>query len=167
MSETAYEADDQQSWNRYEHELQFLYILRWIMGITALIAFLLLAIDYGVYLDATSCFWIETGQIIVGYLFLCGYALQLITRRDRWKYLHYNKFKYAASLGMLFEIAIVSGFQIDLRTMWLLQDLGPPHLPASTTVAISSLHFFQCHSLGYQTGVNLWLSITPLRRILS
>lgn len=110
-------------WNRYEHELQFLYILRWIMGITALIAFLLLAIDYGVYLDATSCFWIETGQILVGSLFLCGYVLQLIIRRDRWKYLHYNKFKYAVSLGMLLEIAIVYGFQIDLRTLWLLQDL--------------------------------------------
>lgn len=111
------------SWNRYEHEFHFLHILRWIMGFTALIAFLLLAIDYGVYLTPQSLFWVETGQILVVYLFLGGYVLQLIIRRDRWKYLHYNKFKYAASLGMLLEIAIVYGFQIDLRTVRLLQDL--------------------------------------------
>ncbi|GAK59805.1 potassium uptake protein, TrkH family [Candidatus Vecturithrix granuli] len=110
-------------WNRYEHELHFLYILRWIMGFTALIAFLLLAIDYGVYLDSQSLAWVETGQVIVGYLFLGGYVVQLIIRRDRWKYLRHNKFKYAVSLGMLLEIAIVYGFQIDLRVVRLLQDL--------------------------------------------
>lgn len=121
------------SWNRYEHELHFLYILRWIMGFTALFAFLLLVLDYGFYLNLQTLFWVETGHLIVGYLFLCGYVLQLIIRRDRWKYLRYNKFKYAASLGMLLEILVVYGFKVDWAEVGLLQGLDTltfrhPHL---------------------------------------
>lgn len=110
-------------WKRYEHELQFLSILRWIMGFTALSAFLLLVLDYGVYLSPQDLSHVETGQLVVAYLFLSGYILQLIIRRDRWKYLRQNTIKYVFSLGMLIEIAIVYGFHVNLAKLGIFQHL--------------------------------------------
>lgn len=110
-------------WKRYEHELQFLYILRWIMGFTALIAFLLLALDYGFYLSPRDFFRVEIGQKAIAYFFLSGYIVQLIIRRDRWKYLRQNTIKYAFSLGLLFEMIIVYGFHIDISELGIFQNL--------------------------------------------
>ena len=93
-------------------------------GLTALSAFFLLIFDYGVYLSPKHLSWVETGQMTVAYLFLGGYILQLIIRRDRWKYLRHNTIKYALSLGMLVEIAVVYGFHVNLTKLEIFQDLG-------------------------------------------
>ena len=101
-------------WNRYTREQKFLYILRWIMGITALTAFICILIDYGFYLSRQQQRWVDYGHLICGFLFLSGYTLQLIVRRDRWKYLRVNHIKYLLSLLIFLEILIVYVFHVNL-----------------------------------------------------
>ena len=102
-------------WSDRSQEQKVLYILRWIMGLTALVGCILLLVDYGFYLSRFQHEQIGDGFVIVGFLFVTGYVAQLIIRRDRWRYLRENLLKYLLTLLILLEILLVYIFRVDLR----------------------------------------------------
>lgn len=99
----------------YTREQRRLLILRWLMGLNALAGFLLLSIDYGV--DVARVFGgngIRHGFVMIGFIFIVGYALQLVIRHDRWDYLRHNLLKYTVTGIVAIEFFIVYVLRIDV-----------------------------------------------------
>lgn len=100
-------------WNRYTDE-QWLYILRWLMGLAALTACILFLRDYGFELSPRTQKRVEYGYLILGFLFLTISIIQLFIRRNRWVYLWDNKAKYLFSFLILVEILCVYLLRINI-----------------------------------------------------
>ncbi len=99
----------------HAHEQQQLVVLRWLMGLNALAGVILLIVDYGV--DVALTFGrngLRNGFVLIGVIFMIGYAIQLIIRHDRWNYLRRNLLKYVVTGIVTIEVILVYVLRIDV-----------------------------------------------------
>ena len=124
-------------WDTHIQEEKWLYGLRWFMGITAFIGCILLVLDYGFYLSPKAQRQIENAILVIGFLFIVVYILQLVIRQNRWKYLRENKIKYIVTGLILLEIFAVYLFRFQLGKIAFFRE-------------ISIITFRQPHTLIFQ-----------------
>ncbi len=101
--------------SEYSKTQTILYILRWVMGLTALAGAILLLLEYGFYLSRRQHDQIGSALILIGVFFVNGYIAQLFIRRDRWRYARSNLIKYLFTAFILLDLLSVSVFHLDLR----------------------------------------------------
>ena len=90
-------------WGRTPHEERWLYLLRWGIGVNALVGVALFIARHGFDVDANAERLLRNGLVAVANVFVFGYITQLILRHDRWQYLRQNSIKYALTFITLLD----------------------------------------------------------------